>query len=72
MTMERLAIECHASTEGPPGGAHIWRQPFAGVAGVLCFAALDAGVAAIGSHILGAAGLTDADIDSATSQIDIP
>ncbi len=65
MTMERLAIDCQASAD-PPSGGLTWRQPFAGVAGTMWFAALETDVTAIGSHILSAAGLTDADINSET------
>src|SRR5258706_9930920 len=63
LTRERLTIECHPSAD-PPSGGLLWRQSFAGVAGVMWFASLETDVAAIGSHILSAAGLTDAKIDS--------
>ena len=65
MTMERVAIECQSSAD-PPAGGLIWRQPFAGVPGTMWFAAVETDVAAIGGHILTAAGLTEAELDSET------
>ncbi len=63
MTMEKAPIDCEASGT-PPAGGLLWRQPFAGTAGILWLAAEPDTVTAIGSHILTAAGLSAGDIEN--------
>lgn len=63
MTMEKAPIDCEAS-DAPPAGGLLWRQPFAGTAGVLWLAAETAAMTAIGSHVLAAAGLSASDIEN--------
>lgn len=63
MTMEKASIDCEASGT-PPAGGLLWRQPFAGSAGILWLAADPESVTAIGSHVLTSAGLSASDIEN--------
>jgi len=63
MTMEKVSVDGQASTAAPSGGL-IWRQPFAGVPGILWLTAAEDGVTAVGSHILAAAGLSAGEIEN--------
>jgi flagellar motor switch protein FliN/FliY len=68
MTGEAVAIACHpAAGEEPAGSGLTWHQPFAGVAGGVWLHAAAGDLAAIGSHVLRAAGVDDANADTLKS-----
>src|ERR1700690_4456559 len=68
MTKEAVAIACHpAAGEEPAGSGLTWYQPFAGLAGGVWLHAAAGDLAAIGSHVLRAAGVDDANAETLKS-----
>jgi flagellar motor switch protein FliN/FliY len=66
MAGEQLAIACQNRAE-PPAGGLTWQQPFTGVPGAVWLTSAESDFTAIGTHLLLAAGLPDADAESVKS-----